>query len=283
MNKIIEVTQLPIIKQNLLSAKETVINRINAVKDMVITEDTRKEAKAVRAQLNKEKAEFDNQLKSVKFAVMKPYEDLLITYNECITGPYAEADDIFKTKIFEIETGLKKNKADEVEKYFNEYAVSLNLDFVKFSDIPLNITLNSSMKSLKNTVKGFLDRIAEEMDSLLSMECKEELFVEYKNNGYNLAQAITTVDSRHKRIEREKERIETVMEQKKQEEETVKKVVKVVAPVEVVAAPVEIKNTTTYKAVFSIVGISGAYTKDLTIEEVRALKHYLESEGFIYG
>ena len=273
MNEIIEVTQLPIIKQNLLSAKETVINRINAVKDMAITEDTRKEAKAVRAQLNKEKAEFDNQLKSVKLAVMKPYEDLLITYNECITGPYAEADDIFKTKISEIETGLKKNKADEVERYFNEYAVSLNLDFVKFSDIPLNITLNSSMKSLKNTVKGFLDRIAEEMDSLLSMECKEELFAEYKNNGYNLAQAITNVDSRHKRIEREKERIETIMEQKKQEEETVKKVTDIITSE--VTSPIvkKVKNEKLATLTFKVTA---------TIPKLKELKKFLEQGGYTY-
>ncbi len=273
MNEIIEVTQLPIIKQNLLSVKETVINRINAVKDMAITEDTRKEAKAVRAQLNKEKAEFDNQLKSVKLAVMKPYEDLLITYNECITGPYAEADDIFKTKISEIETGLKKNKADEVERYFNEYAVSLNLDFVKFSDIQLNITLNSSMKSLKNTVKGFLDRIAEEMDSLLSMECKEELFAEYKNNGYNLAQAITNVDSRHKRIEREKERIETIMEQKKQEEEAVKKVTDIITS-EVTSPIVEkVKNEKLATLTFKVTA---------TIPKLKELKKFLEQGGYTY-
>ncbi|MDO4301815.1 MAG: DUF1351 domain-containing protein [Clostridia bacterium] len=273
MNEIIQVTQLPVIKQNLLSAKTTVINRINAVKNMAITEDTRAEAKKVRAQLNKEKAEFDNQLKAVKLAVMQPYEDLLITYKECITEPYAEADDIFKTKISEIETGLKKNKADEVERYFNEYAVSLNLDFVKFSDIPLNITLNSSMKSLKNTVKGFLDRMAEEMDSLLSIENKEELFAEYKNNGYNLAQAITTVDSRHKRIEREKERITSVMEQKNQEEETVKKVADIITS-EVTPPIVEkVKNEKLATLTFKVTA---------TIPKLKVLKKFLEQGGYTY-
>lgn len=283
MNEIIQVTQLPVIKQNLLSAKAAVLNRINTVKDMAITEDTRKEAKTVRAQLNKEKAEFDSQLKAVKKAVMQPYEDLLVTYKECITAPYEEADNIFKTKITEIEDGLKRNKKVEVENYFNEYAVSINLDFVKFSDIPLNVTLNSSLKSLKSTVKDFLDRIAEDMDSLLSMESKEELFAEYKSNGYKLAQAITAVDSRHKRIESERARVAEAVVHKKQEEEASKKVADIVAPVEVVSAPVETKNTRTYKAVFSIEGVSGAYTKDLTLEEVKALKKYLESEEFIYG
>lgn len=286
MNEIIEVTQLPIIKQNLLSAKETVLNRINAVKDMAITEDTRKEAKAVRAQLNKEKAEFDSQLKAVKAAVMQPYEELLVTYNDCITRPYSEADSIFKTKISEIENGLKNNKAKEVEDYFNEYAVSINLDFVKFSDVPINITLNSSMKSLKATVKEFLDRLAAEMESLLSMDNKEELFAEYMCNGYNLALAITTVDNRHKKIESERAKVADAIARKKQEEEAAKKVAEVIVPFEVLSAPVEIKdeitNVKTFKAVFSIEGISGAYTKELTLEGVRAMKRYLESEGFIY-
>lgn len=284
MNNIIQVTQLPIIKQNLLSAKETVINRINTVKNMAITEDTRKEAKGIRAQLNKERADFDSQLKAVKTAVMQPYEDLLVTYNDCITKPYAEADSIFKTKISEIEDGLKKNKTEEVERYFNEYAVSINLDFVKFKDVPLNVTLSSSMKSLKTTVKDFVDRIAEDMESLLAMESKEELFAEYKSNGYKLAQAITTVDNRHKRIERERTKIAGVEAQIKSEEEAIKKVTEVAAPVQVFAAPsVETVNNRIYRAVFSIKGIAGAYKKNLTLEEVKALKKYLESEGFIYG
>ena len=132
MNEVIQVTQLPVIKQNLLEAKETVLSRINAVKNMTITEDTRKEAKEVRAALNKEKAAFDEQLKAVKTAVMKPYEELLVTYKECITEPYTEADGIFKKKITEIEDGLKKSKKDEVESYFNEYAAVVNIDFVRF-------------------------------------------------------------------------------------------------------------------------------------------------------
>ncbi len=282
MNEIIQVTQLPVIKQNLLAAKETVLNRINAVKDMAITDETRKEAKSVRAQLNKEKSEFDSQLKAVKLAVMEPYEELLVTYNECITKPYTEADNIFKTKITEIENRLKEDKSREVENYFNEYAASVNLDFVKFSDVPINITLNSSIKSLKTAVKDFLYHIAEDMESLLAMENKAELFAEYKNNGYKLAQAITVVDNRHKRIESERAKVAEAVANRKREEEAAKKVAKVVAPVEVVTAPVETENVKTYKAVFSIDGITGAYTKNLTLEEVRAIKKYLESEGFIY-
>lgn len=283
MNELIEVTQLPVIKQNLLAAKETVINRVNAVKDMAITEDTRKEAKEVRAKLNKEKAAFDEQLKAVKTAVMKPYEDLLVTYKECITTPYTEADGIFKKKITEIEDSLKKSKQSEVENYYKEYSVAVNINFVKFNDIPLNITLNSSMKSLKNTVKDYLDHIAEDVESLLAMNNKEELFAEYKSNGYKLAQAITTVDNRHKRIESEKAMVAAAVEAKKAEEEAAKKVAEVVAPVEVVTAPVEIRTEErTFKAVFTIKGVTGTYKKNLTLAEVKELKKYLESEGFIY-
>lgn len=273
MKEIIEVTQLPIIKQNLLSAKETVINRINAVKDMAITEDTRKEAKAVRAVLNKEKAEFDSQLKAVKSAVMQPYEDLLVTYNDCITKPYTEADNIFKTKISEIENGLKSNKAKEVEEYFNEYAVSLNLDFVKFSEVPINITLNSSMKSLRTTVKDFLDGISEQMESLLSMDSKEELFAEYKSNGYNLALAITTVDNRHKKIESERAKVAEAIEHKNQAESAAKKVTGIIT--NEVATPVveKVENEKIATLIFKVTA---------TIPKLRELKKFLEEGDYIY-
>lgn len=273
MNEIIQVTQLPVIKQNLLSAKETVLNRINTVKDMAITEDTRKEAKNVRAQLNKEKTEFDSQLKAVKKAVMQPYEDLLVTYKECITAPYEEADNIFKTKITEIEDGLKRIKKVEVENYFNEYAVSINLDFVKFSDIPLNVTLNSSLKSLKSTVKDFLEGIAADMESLLAMESKEELLAEYKGNGYKLAQAITTVNNRHKRIESEREKVATAIETKKKEEEAAKKVADIITSE--VTSPVveEVKNEKIATLTFKVTA---------TIPKLKELKNFLEQGGYIY-
>lgn len=273
MNEIIEVTQLPIIKQNLLSAKETVINRINAVKNMAITEDTRKEARAVKAVLNKEKAEFDSQLKAVKAAVMQPYEDLLDIYNDCITKPYMEAISIFETKIKEIENGLKKNKAKEVEEYFSEYAVSLNLNFVKFSEVPINITLNSSPKSLKATVKEFLDRLAAEIESLLSMDSKEELFAEYKSNGYNLALAITTVDNRHKKIENERAKVAEAIERKNQEEAAAKKVTGIIT--NEVATPVveKVENEKTATLIFKVTA---------TIPKLRELKKFLEEGDYIY-
>lgn len=273
MNEVIQVTQLPVIRQNLLAAKETVLNRINAVKDMAITDETRKEAKSVRAQLNKEKNEFDSQLKAVKLAVMQPYEDLLITYNECITEPYSEADNIFKTKITEIEDGLKKNKANEVERYFNEYAVSINLDFVKFRDVPLNITLNSSMKSLKATVKDYLDCIAEDMESLLAMENKEELFAEYKSNGYKLAQAITTVDNRHKRIESERAKVAEAIAHKKQEEGAAKKVASIITSDVTTPVIEKMDNEKLATLTFKVTA---------TIPKLRELKSFLEQWGYIY-
>jgi hypothetical protein len=266
---VLQVVQIPVIQQNLLAVKEQVIARVEAVKNMAVTDENRKQAKDIRAELNKERAAFDEQLKQVKAVVMKPYDELVATYKECITVPYSEADEVLKTSIAEIEDSIKAEKRKDVEAYFNEYAEVVRIDFVKFENVGLNISLSASVKSLKKQVRDYLNKVAAEIDSLLSMENKEELFSEYKRNGYNLALAITTVDDRHKRIESEKQKVAEAMQQKQVDETVVAKVAEVVAPPEIA----KIEDTEVYTLNFTVRG---------TKAQLKELKNFLNNGGYDY-
>lgn len=270
---VLQVVQIPVIQQNLLAVKEQVVARVEAVKNMAVTDENRKQAKDIRAELNKERAAFDEQLKQVKAVVMKPYDELVATYKECITIPYSEADEALKTSIAEIEDSIKAEKRKDVETYFYEYAEAVHIDFVKFENVGLNISLSASVKSLKKQVKEYLDRVANEIESLLSMENKEELFAEYKRNGYNLALAITTVDDRHKRIESEKQKVAEAMQQKQVDETVVAKVAEVVAPPEVAKIEEAVEDTEVYTLNFTVRG---------TKAQLRELKNFLNNGGYDY-
>ena len=280
MNDIIKIEQLPVIKENLMSVKSSVIERTSTVMSLAVTEENRKEIKKVRADLNKEINEYNKQLKEVKKAVIQPYEELAEIYRECVSEPYKKADEQLKKGIEEIECRLKAEKEEEIKRYFEEYAESLRVDFIPFEKLRLNVTLSASVKSLKEQVAAFLDKVSEEMDSLLSMDNKEELFAEYKNNGYNLANAIMTVDNRHKRIESERARLNAVMEQKKQEEEAVKKVVEAVA-----SAPAKEPVNKVYNMTFNVKYEGYSMKLSATSNSkvpFKKLKDLLDEGGFIY-
>ena len=74
MNELIIVKQLPVIEEHLLALKAEIEEKTARAMNLVCTEDTVKEIKGVRSDLNKEFAELETQRKFVKEQVMKPYE-----------------------------------------------------------------------------------------------------------------------------------------------------------------------------------------------------------------
>ena len=145
----------------------------------------------------------------------KPYEDFENSYKKYISDKYKSADVELKNKIDTVENELKVNKKAEVVNYFNEYLSSKNIDFIKYEQANINITLTVSMKSLKEQAKNFIDKIADDLNLIDTQEHKAEILVEYKQS-LNVSQAITTVTNRFKAIEEEKAKQERDAELQKE-------------------------------------------------------------------
>ena len=84
---------------------------------------------------------------------------------------------------------MKKKK--KVIAYFEEYAQSKNIDFVKFGDANINVTLTASLKSLKDQAKKFIDKVVDDIALINTQENDAEIMFEYKRT-FNVSQAITT-------------------------------------------------------------------------------------------
>ncbi len=119
MNELIIVKQLPIIEEHLLALKQEIEEKADRAMNLVCTEDTVKEIKVVRTDLTKEFAELEDQRKFVKTKVMEPYEAFEKVYKDCVSEIYKKADKDLKTKIDEVEDGLKKEKENTVTEYYN--------------------------------------------------------------------------------------------------------------------------------------------------------------------
>ena len=91
------------------------------------------------------------------------------------------------------------------------------IDFIKFEDAKIKIGLSDSKTSLKKQAKDFIDRVNTDLATIMLQEHKEEILVEYKQNGYVLSTAISTVINRIKAVEETKRKQEE-LKQKQLEE-----------------------------------------------------------------
>lgn len=263
MEEIIVVKQLPVIAEKLEQIKSEVTTKVELAKSLVCTDETVKEVKKARAELNKEFKSWEEKRKEVKNAVMSPYEQFETVYKDCVTDTYKTADSELKRKIDSVESELKDKKQVEVKEYFDEYLLSKGIDFITFVDTNLNITLSASVKSLKEQAKAFVDRVCEDLNLIETQEHKAEILVEYKQS-LNVSNAIISVKERLKAIEEEKKRQEelaTRQEESKQQNPQ---------PIE---APKVEQEEKEYTLSFKVTA---------TKPKLRELKMFLDNGGFKY-
>lgn len=274
-NNIIQVKQLPIIVEQLHEVKAEVTAKVEQALSLVCTEDTVKDVKKVRSELNKELKDYEERRKAVKKAIMTPYEQFETVYKDCISDTYKKADTELKGKIDSVENELKEQKKAEVKGYFDEYLTATGIDFVTFENANINVTLSASMKSLKEQAKAFIDKIVDDLNVINTQEHKDDILYEYKAS-LNVSAAITTVTNRYKAIEAAKAREEERKAREQAEAEAAAKVESVVESVvpptvEPIAPPVEENKTYTLK--FTVRG---------TMPRLKALKEFLKNGGYDY-
>lgn len=235
---LIVVKQLPVIEEQLRSVKMAIQNRVNAVLSMECTEDTYREIKKARADLNAEFRELESRRKAVKAQVEAPYKAFEKVYKDCAADIYAQADRELGEKIYAVEGGLRRQKSDAVQAYFSEYRDSLHLpaDIASYDFAGINVTLTASEKSLKKQAKDYLDRIREDLTLIDTLPDRDEVLAEYRK-CMSVSKAVQAVRDRHARIEAESQhRLEAEETARKTQEHTAE-VEQVIAEEEELAVP----------------------------------------------
>lgn len=207
--ELIVVKQLPIIQEQLKQLSTEIEQKVENAKSLVCTEETVKEVKQVRADLNKEFKDLETQRKLVKEQVLAPYMQFEEVYKQYVSDKYKNADIELKNKVDSVENELKTKKEQEIKYYFEEYKTANNIDFITYEQARINVTLSASMKSLKEQAKAFIDKTVEDLNLIETQEHKAEILVEYKQT-LNVSNAITTITNRFKAIEEEKRRQEEI-------------------------------------------------------------------------
>ena len=256
--ELIVVKQLPIIEENLKKISEQIDKKVELANSLACTEDTVKDVKNARAEMTKQFKELESQRKDVKEKVTKPYDDFEEVYKKYISDKFKEADKVLKEKIDAVE--------EEVKNFFNEYAESMNIDFVTYEQANINITLSVSMKSLKEQAISFIDKVVDDIKLINSQQYVDEMMIEYKKD-LNVSKAITDVNNRHVELERVKQEKESKKEQELTDETMLNKID------ECLKAPKVEKVEEMLELTFKVRG---------TREKLKSLKQFLENGGYDY-
>ena len=171
--ELITVKQLPVIEEQLKQLSEEIDEKVENAKSLVCTEETVKEVKQVRADLNKEFKDLENQRKLVKEQVLTPYMKFEEVYKQYVSDKYRSADIELKNKVDSTESELKTKKEQEIKDYFEEYKAVNNIDFITYEQAKINVTLTASIKSLKEQAKDFVDRIMSDLNLIETQEHRD--------------------------------------------------------------------------------------------------------------
>jgi hypothetical protein len=271
---LIQIIQLPIIKERLHHLKGYVDQQVNDAMAMVCTDDTVIEVKQIRAELSALFNEAENQRKAVKAAVMQPYLDFETVYKECISEPFRRADADLRGKITAVESEMKRTCEERLRMFFDELTQMNGIGFLKYEQAGITISMADARaktqppKKLREQLERFVNRVGQDVDMILTLENAGEVIAAYKHS-LNVTEAIQIVNDRHKQIEQaeaEKARRDAA---KTQEAEAKKNVEAFAPPVVEVPEPDADLLTCTF-------------TINDTRERLRRLKQFLDANGYKY-
>lgn len=289
MQDLIVVKQLPQIEEHLKELSLEVEQKVENAKSLVCTEENVTTIKQIRASLNKEFKEVENQRKIVKEQILAPYMQFEEIYKMYISDKYKSADNDLKEKIDSTENELKNIKEQEIKDYFEEYKKANNIDFVTCSQARINVTLSASRKSLKEQAKQFIDKIVDDLKLIDTQEHKTEILVEYKQS-LNVSQAITSVTNRFKAIEEEKKKRQEELKRKQLEEAQRRADESIRAQTEATRQALENFIPKTEETILQAPVIEEKQEEILTLRfavrgtrtKLRELKQFLENGGYDY-
>ncbi|MCI8670922.1 MAG: DUF1351 domain-containing protein [Bacilli bacterium] len=229
LNEIVKIEQMPKVFEQLELIGSYVDEQLKDLDKLECTDKNKQEIKDRRTTINNTLNLLESKRKEIKNKLNEPYDLFNKKYEETTKIKLQEASKTLTEKINKIEDEQKLKKRQEVERYFSEYVASKEIDFVKFEQLNLNITLSVSEKNLKEQVKTFVDRIVDDLLLISSQEHKEEILLEYKKT-LNVSGSISSVLNRYKELEELKKKEEEKAQKQEQVKENVQRIERIITP-----------------------------------------------------
>lgn len=211
LTELITIEQLPVVAERFSQMIGPVQERVNSILAMECNEETKGEVKKARADLNKFRKALSNAAKAKKNELFAPW-NIVETEIKRIDSICGEADTELQGKIGAIETAQKNEKKEEIQNYYNEKRKVLELDWLDYERMNLNIRLSDSLTALRKAVDQFTDKVSGDVTAILAMPDSAEIMSEYKQS-LDLGYSVKAVNDRKERIKAEAARLEQLKEE----------------------------------------------------------------------
>lgn len=282
VNEILKVEQLPKVYEDLEKIGKYLDKNLEGIEDIECTEENKQEVKKRRTLINNTKTVLEGKRIEIKNIILEPYEAIETKYKDEIMNKITNAIATLDDKIAFIENRQKEEIKEKCERFFNEYALSKNIDFVTFENLNLKITLGLATekgmltKKTKDTIAVFIDKIVDDINLINSQKYIDEMMIEYKKD-LNVSRAITDVNNRHAELERVKQEKEAKKEQEINDEVMLNKIDECLSAPKIEMDPkaneVQIPKVELLEMTFKVRG---------TREKLKTLKQFLDNGGFDY-
>lgn len=267
--------------ENIQYLRQELAARLDYYKGVIVTEDTIKDAKADRANLNKLKAAIDDQRKEVKRQTMALYEPL---EKEC-----KELLSMIDEPIGVIDSQLKafdeQKKAAKYQALTEFFAKVNTLDFVKIESVlnPKWANATAKLDALKDEMSGNIQRIVDDYAEIKKLYADSTMltailqrFEQTRDKSAALAYA-AEIERREKAEQERKEREAAEKARREQEQREAAQIQRqpdeVVLNPTIAPAPAEPAPEPIGQATFRVVG---------TRSQLRALAAYMRENGIKY-
>lgn len=289
INEIVKVKKLPEIYQQLDKINEIVIEKTKNIDEILEKisklsdeeqEEQKSEVKGYKTYLNSLKKDLETRRIEIKKSILAPYEDFEKVYKDKTTKVLDDGITKLTNTINTIETKQIQNKVDELVTFFNEYALYYHVEnILTFDSIPIKINLSTSLNSLKKQIVEYCEKVSNDMVVISSEEFRDEILLEYQNNGYDYTKAKITITDRHKKLEEMQKQQEKVELEVSEEEKVIQNVQTLCsAPVEINE---EVDNENDLEISFTIKTTKEIYQK-LLKDKLQEFKHFLQVNNIEY-
>lgn len=268
---VLECTQVPIIVENLMDMAASYQVKLDYIDTLPRDEEGMKAAKALRAEARKEFEELDAKRKEVKQKVMEPYNKAETIFKSFVTTPFNRLDAACKAFSDGVEGDMKARCEAELKEYFSELCAVKGIHWLPWEKMGIKVDMATARlkepKKAMETIKGKVEKICADLDTLSHMEGSGEYLAEYES-CLDVSEAIRRVNSR-KEAQRIAEQNRAEREARMQQSNLVREAIKA-AKVGTVTVPQQEKK---FRVTFTITA---------TLPMLRGLKAFLEGNKYEY-
>ncbi len=269
------------IQWNNQELKQEIAAKMADYENLVFTEETIKDAKKDRANLNKLKTAFEDERKRIKKLYLDPYNKFEAQIKE-VVALIEKPIGLIDKQIKEVEENKKLQKRADIEKMFAEIGFQPFVTLEKIWD-PKWLNATVKLSSIETRMKEIMFEIGSDVHTIKSLpEFSFEAMEEYKQS-LSLVQAINEgqrlVEIQKRKVAQEEERRRREEERAAAEEAERKAVEKALAEavaeeMEAPAKPVKVIQEPVYTLDFRVTA---------TKEQLDLLKGFLQQNNITYG